>query len=158
MKNPMLSLLATFCFLSGCTATARLYPVQGELSTHSPNIVYVAKFHDGLKSGDLLVQTNKGETYKGKWVLVRRPKKPSESVAAVPPDNLSKEWDTVYGPDFYVSHVLGSRLYGHAVLTGSGGATLKVEIYRSDNTEENIISAVKGVAKDDSENIFKVAF
>ena len=77
---------------------------------------------------------------------------------AASPDNLSAEWDTVYGTGFYVANVLGTRLYARAVLTGNRGTTLNVELYKPDKVENTTIGAIKGVAKDDKGNIYKVAF
>jgi hypothetical protein len=70
---------------------------------------------------------------------------------------MSSEWDTVYGLGFYVSHVLGSKLYVQAALSGNKGTVLNVEMYRPEVVEgRNIASSVKGVAKDNRGNIYKL--
>ncbi len=71
---------------------------------------------------------------------------------------MSSVWDTVYGSGFYVSHVLGTRLYVQAVIPGNRGTVLNLEMYRSDEKEPNSVSAIKGVAKDNKDNIYKLVF
>lgn len=160
MKSLSVLLLLCVSALSGC-ATARLYPVQGPLSLQTPVPVYVAKFTGAFNSGNLSVVLADGEVCKGRWATVPRPNTPSDATAAsaVSANNLSAEWDTVYGTGFYVAHVLGARLYARAALTGTRGTTLNVEMYKPDNMVENTsVGAIKGVAKDDKGNIYKVAF
>jgi len=159
MKSFLVSLLLCVSTLSGC-ATARFYPVQGPLSTQTPVPVYVAKFSGAFNSGNLSVVLANGEVCKGRWATVPRPNASSDAAAAsaVPANNLSAEWDTVYGTGFYVAHVLGARLYARAALTGNRGTTLNVELYKPDQVENATVSAIKGVAKDDKSNIYKVAF
>ena len=57
-----------------------------------------------------------------------------------------------------MSHVLGTRLYVRYALTGDRGTVLNVEMYRPDNNESNILGAIKGVAKDNKDNLYKLAF
>jgi len=71
---------------------------------------------------------------------------------------MSSIWDTVYGSGFYVSHVLGTRLYVQAVIPGNRGTVLNLEMYRPEERESNIIGAIKGVAKDNKNNIYKLVF
>jgi hypothetical protein len=71
---------------------------------------------------------------------------------------MSSVWDTVYGSGFYVSHILGTRLYVQAVIPGNRGTILDVEMYRSEEKEPNSVSAIKGVAKDNKDNIYKLVF
>ena len=159
MKSRLVLWLLCVPMLSGC-ATARLYPVQGPLSTQTPVPVYVAKFTGAFNSGNFSVVLADGEVCKGRWATVPRPNNASEATAAsaAPANNLSAEWDTVYGTGFYVAHVLGARLYARADLTGSRGTILNVELYKSDKVENATVGAIKGVAKDDKGNIYKVAF
>lgn len=156
------TIFALLCvsILSGCTATARLYPVQGPLSTQTPPPVYVGKMTDGLHSGAFSAVLNDGEVFKGRWELVRRPNNAKDAAATGAPSagSMSAEWDLVFGQGFYVAHVLGARLYGRAELTGSRGTILNVELYKSDNAKEDAPGSVKGVAKDNKNNIYKVAF
>lgn len=159
MKSFFVPLLLCASTLSGC-ATARLYPVQGPLSLQTPVPIYVAKFSGAFDSGNLSVVLAEGEVCKGRWATVPRPTTSTDAAAAtaVPANNLSAEWDTVYGTGFYVAHVLGTRLYARAVLTGNRGTILNVELHKPDIVENTPVGAIKGVAKDDKGNIYKVAF
>jgi lysozyme family protein len=159
MKSRLVLLLMCVSTLSGC-ATARFYPVQGPLSTQTPVPVYVAKLSGAFNSGNFSVVLGDGEVCKGRWAKVPRPKTSNDvtTTTAVPANNLSAEWDTVYGTGFYLAHVLGARLYARAVLTGNRGTVLNVELYKPDKVENTTVAAIKGVAKDNKGNIYKVAF
>jgi hypothetical protein len=159
MKSRLVLLLLGVFTLSGC-ATARLYPVQGPLATQTPSPVYVAKFTGAFTSGNFSVVLGDGEVCKGRWAQVPRPKTSDAATPATagPANNLSAEWDTVYGTGFYVAHVLGARLYARSVVTGNRGTVLNVELYKPDKVENTTAAAIKGVAKDDKGNIYKVAF
>ncbi|MFI5098652.1 MAG: hypothetical protein ACHQT6_11830 [Candidatus Acidiferrales bacterium] len=160
MKSFLVPLLLCVSTLPGCGATARLYPVQGPLSLQTPVPIYVAKFTGAFYSGNLSVVLADGEVCKGRWATLPRPNTSSDATAAsaASANNLAAEWDTVYGTGFYVAHVLGARLYARAMLTGSRGTLLNVEMYKSNNVENTTVDAIKGVAKDDKGNIYKVAF
>jgi hypothetical protein len=58
--------------------------------------------------------------------------------------------------------VLGTRLYARASLAGKAGDSLKVEFYRpEDHGNSDAVStrgSVRGVAKDDKGNVYKVTF
>jgi hypothetical protein len=72
-------------------------------------------------------------------------------------NDVASIWDTIYGPGFYVSHVLGATLYARVVATGNRGTVLNVEMYEPyfepAGRPEN---AIKGVAKDNKDNIYKL--
>jgi len=166
MKGRLILVLVCMSMLSGCAATVRLYPVQGPLSTQTPLPVYVAKLTHGLKSGNLSVILNNGEVCNGRWELVPPP---TSSKAATPPDvpsanNLSAEWDAIYGPGFYSKEVLGADFYMRAVLTGNRGTVLNVEMYANQSPEPSarhdnpITRIMKGVAKDNKGNIYNMVF
>ncbi len=159
MKGRLVLLLLCVSTLSGC-ATARLYPVQGPLATQTPSPVYVAKFTGAFNSGNFSVVLGDGEVCKGRWAQVPRPKTSDATTpaTAVPANNLAAEWDTVYGTGFYVAHVLGARLYARSVVTGNRGTVLNVELYKPNSVENTTTAAIKGVAKDNKDNIYKVAF
>ena len=166
MKSRLVLFLSAMFMLSGCTTTARIYPVHGPLSTQTPLPVYVAKLTHGLKSGDLSAILNNGEVCKGRWELVPPP---TSSKAATPPvlpsaNNLSAEWDAIYGPGFYSKEVLGADFYMRAVLTGNRGTVLDVEMYANQSPEPSarhdnpITRIMKGVAKDNKGNIYNMVF
>ena len=68
-------------------------------------------------------------------------------------------WDTVYGSGFYVSHVLGTILYAQAVASGDRGTVLNVEMYKpGDEREGRRDREAKGIAKDNKDNVYKLAW
>jgi hypothetical protein len=160
MRSRLIPVLWATLVLAGCSATAHLYPIEGPLSTQTPVPVYVGKMTAALKSGEFSFTLSDGEICKGRWQLVPRPNSPKAASAAnsAPVESMSREWDAVYGTGFYVSHVLGSRLYGRGVLAGNRGTDLNVEVFKPDKPEDNALSNIKGVAKDTKGNIFKLTF
>jgi len=148
--------------LSGCTASGHLYPVRGPLSTETPTPVYKLKIKDALKSGDISVALDNGETGKSRWKLVPQDKSPNPAPSTnseATPAALSQVWDTIYGPGFYVAKVLGNRLYAQSTITTNRGTILNVEFYEPDahaNSPE--VGAIKGVAKDNKDNLYKLTF
>jgi hypothetical protein len=157
MKTRLLLLFSCTLFLSGCFETARLYPIQGPLSVQTPTPVYLAKLSGGLKSGNFTAILAAGEACKGRWQTVPRPKPEKGATSATDPaaGNMTAEWDLVYGSGFYVAHVLGQRLYIRSTLTGNRGTILTTEMYRPDTSEGG---SIRGVAKDNKNNIYKIAF
>jgi hypothetical protein len=160
MKNKLFFVLLGVSVLSGCRATGRLYPVQGPLSAQTPMPVLLAKLTGTFNSGSLSVVLADGEVCKGPWATVPRAQvaKSASTPNVAPPNSMSSVWDTVYGSGFYVSHILGTRLYVQAVIPGNRGTILDVEMYRSEEKEPNSVSAIKGVAKDNKDNIYKLVF
>jgi lysozyme family protein len=155
-----MSVLLCASLLAGCAATARLYPVQGPLSEQNPAPVFVARMSDGFHSGNFNVVLDNGEACKGRWVQVPRSSGPASAVSSAShsSESMASEWDLVYGQGFYVAHVLGARLYARAEITGNRGTVLHAELYKPDKIEQQDIASVKGVAKDDKGNIYKIAF
>jgi hypothetical protein len=158
-------MLATFMLL-GCNATGRMYPVQGPLSKQTPLPVFIVKlpapaFSIGSSnSGNISTVLNDGEICTGRWEIVRPVSPPKGAAVATDPtaNNMSAEWDAVYGPGFYVAHVLGARLHIQAVVTGNRDTVLNVEMYRSDSGENNARNSIKGVAEDNKGNVYKLTF
>jgi hypothetical protein len=113
------------------------------------------------KSGDVTLTLLDGETAKGHWsqvVPVRSPSGTATSSTSAT-SNMASIWDTIYGQGFYLSHVLGTRLYAEALVTGDRGTVLNVEFYRDEREHHDAGShAVRGVAKDNKDNIYKVVF
>ena len=160
MKLKLCVLLLGVSLMVGCSATARFYPVQGPLSSQTPLPVPVAKVTFGVNPGNISVVLGDGEVCKGRWAVVPRGQVPKGAAEANAPTTMGmrSEWDTVYGPGFYVAHVLGAKYYAQVMATGDRGTILNVEMYRPENVEEhgNLIAAVKGVAKDNKDNIYKL--
>jgi hypothetical protein len=148
MKQLVLSVfIATM--LGGCVVMVpgHLYPVQGSLAAQSPVPIYKVTLSGILESGTMAATLNDGEVCKGSWAAVRQDD-PSASSMAV-------EWDSVYGGGFFVANVLGNRVFARAVLTGTKGTTLNVEFY---DPTPGQVTDVKGIAKDNAGNIFKLTF
>ncbi|MDR3772642.1 MAG: hypothetical protein P4L26_04790 [Terracidiphilus sp.] len=143
------------CLIAGCsyssTSGGQLYPVQGPLAALAPAPVYDATITVSSKSGTSisLVLAN-GETFGGAWGGIVESsvnaKTPGAPAAYPPQPNLSFAWDAIYGQGDFVAHILG-RAVGHAVLTGSQGTALQVEI-----------QGHRGVAVDNRGNLYKVVW
>jgi hypothetical protein len=150
MNLKVIFLLSALCLMTGCSATFRLYPIQGPLSTQTPLPVFPGKVTGVLNSGNVSFTLGGGEVCKGIWTRV--------VAASVTPSSgdMSSVWDDVYGSGYYVSHVLGAKLYARAGITGSLGTALTVEFYRPNPGSEQI--RVFGVARDSKGNIYKLVF
>lgn len=149
MTRKLFLLLFTASLMSGCyvRSTARFYPVQGPLSAQTPVPVATAHFTGAFRSGDMSLSLNDGESFKGKW----------RQTSTTPGDPMASAWDAVYGQGFFVSHVLGASIYAQAVLTGNRGTKLSVEMYRTQADDPGRLGVLRGVAKDDKGNIYKIA-
>ena len=161
MKNKLCLVLLEISTMLGCSRTARLYPVQGPLSTQTPLPVLVAKVTGAFSPGSISVVLSDGEICKGRWTRVPPVQVPKGANTANAPvtNGMSSVWDTVYGSGFYVSHVLGARFYAQAVASGNQGTVLNAEMYRPvGEHENNPVSAIKGVARDNKDNIYKLVF
>ena len=147
-KSSFFGLLAPLILLR-CATTGRFYPVQGPLSTQTPTPVLIAKVTGVLSSGTFSVTFRDGEQCTGHWSLVPR------SNASAQTSEMSSVWDTVYGSGFYLSNVLGSKNYASAILTGARGTVINLEMYKPDRQERKNVP-IRGVAKDNKGNIFKL--
>ena len=148
--------------LAACTgrATTRFYPVQGPIAAQTPAAVYVGTIAGGM-AGTITLTGYQGEVYKGRWATIEQPKQSTDSPSGAPGDReMVSLWDSIYGNGFYVAHVLGSKWYAKAVMTGSSGNSLKAEFYREarDNHGDGnaLLASIKGVAMDDKGNVYKV--
>jgi len=141
----------------GCAAhTARLYPVQGPLSAQTPAPVLIAKISGTFTPGDIFVTMPDGEICKGRWTIVKPAQVPKGAATASAPTNaMQPVWDSIYGPGYYVSHVLGTHYYAQTVVTGNRGTTMNVEMF-SQPGEKDGSPRIKGVAKDSRDNIYKL--
>ncbi|HWZ99816.1 MAG TPA: hypothetical protein VN025_18810 [Candidatus Dormibacteraeota bacterium] len=163
VKGFLPTVLLSF-FLIGCIghATARFYPVQGPLVSQTPSAVYVGKVSGGVNSGQIALTANQGEMFQGRWETIQLPKKSTDAPVMAPTDNeMVPLWDSIYGNGFYVAHVLGSKFYARASLTGANGDSLKVEFYRPEEKDSQgnvnaLRASIKGVAKDDKGNVYKI--
>jgi hypothetical protein len=155
--RPALALLG-FVLISGCQS-GRLYPIQGHLVSNTPVPVFAAKVAGGIGSATISFVLSDGEKCKGPLKVAQTPPIASGAAATQDPktNGLATEWDAIYGQGYYVSHVLGSKAFARAEASGNRGTILDVEMYQSEGAlfsgmKEN----VKGVAKDNKGNIYKL--
>ncbi|HKV42541.1 MAG TPA: hypothetical protein VJX67_25290 [Blastocatellia bacterium] len=161
MKKRLCVIVLSVLTMAGCTFTGELYPVQGPLSTQPQSPVLLAKIRarslNGFTPTDISVVLTDGEVCKGRWTEV--PKGATTADISLPGGSMSSAWDAVYGSGFYVAHVLGATLYFRAVAIGSRGTLLEVEVFRPLDTDyASNWGHVKGVARDNKGNIYKLAF
>ena len=158
MKARFAPALVCVSVLSGCYLNGRLYPVQGPASAQTPPPIYKARISGGLRSGSFTATLQNGERCTGSWSQVSN--KPTSKPAAQAPssqEEISKAWDTVYGPGFFTAHVLGAHIHLHGALNCDKSTLLQVEAYRNTGANETIDSR-KGVAFDSNGNIYKLVF
>jgi hypothetical protein len=138
--------LLTVTVLFGC-ATAHLYPIQGPLASQTPPPIIKVSVNGALNSGTVSTTLPNGETCQGAWGLLRQDDPTSNKMAA--------QWDLVYGPGFFVGHVLGSSQFARATLTGNQGTTLDLEFYKPG---QGNATSIRGIAQDNKGNLFKLTF
>ena len=157
MKVKLCFLLLGISMMLGCSHKYQFYPVQGPLSAQTPLPVLVAKLTGRINAGSISVVLSDGEVCKGHWAEVPRVKVPKgANTASAPEANaMSSVWDSVYGPGFFVSHVLGST-NAKGVATGDRGTILNFELYAMAEGEKNLV--IKGIGKDTKGNIYKVVY
>jgi hypothetical protein len=154
MNLKVFFVLLALSLMAGCSATFRLYPVQGPLSAQTPLPVFSGKVTGVLNSGNVSFALRNGEVCKGLWTRVVPVKAVNGTIANPPSSGMSSVWDTVYGSGYYVSHVLGAKLYAQAAITGSRGTVLSVEFYRPNPGSEQV--HLFGVARDSKDNIYNI--
>ena len=157
MKMKLVFAVMMVVAMSACQPTVgKLYPVKGPLAAQTPMPVYIVKVTGG-RSGTYTITVSGGEVCKGTWTRV-------PSITGAPAggdstnDSTASIWDMVYGPGYYVAHVLGSKIYDRGVAAGSRGTVLDVEMFVAEAGGEHTPSVMKGVAKDNQGNIYKLAF
>ena len=147
MKSKLCLLLLAMSTMLGCSMKTRLYPVQGPLSAQTPVPVLMGKITGKIRAETISVVLNDGEVCKGHWIFVNDVQAPKGSnLVTAPTTDLSGAWDSIYGPNYYTSHIVGAKYYAQAVAPGNRGSILNVELNGFD----------KGVAKDNKGNIYKL--
>lgn len=158
MRYRIFALLSLVAALTGCvslSAPGAFSPVKGPLSEQSPTPpTYVAKF-SGVLSGTISAVLANGEVCTGPWSLLSKtaPASTTASAGDVAPTDTAADWDFVYGPGFYVAHVVGNKLSIRSTLIGNLGTTMYVEATNENNTRGN----TKGIALDNKGNLYKVS-
>jgi len=151
MKYSIALLLALCALLGGCiglSVKGGFSPVRGPLAGQSPIPTYEATM-SGILSGTISVVLGTGEVCKGPWTFVSQ----APAASSTPPVDLAADWDIVYGPGYYVAHVVGNKLYARATLIGNQGTTIYTELSNENNKPGN----TRGVAQDSRGNLFKVS-
>ena len=150
-------------FLSGGSAAAHFYPVQGPLASQTAPPVFGGRLtaHADMRSGTFSAALGEGETFKGTLVLVGSGPKRRMGQSETPQpdlDGMDKVWDLVFGSGYYQAHVLGDGQYGRAAITGSKGTLLQIEIHSSVSRTSGgtQVSQPHGVARDSRGNVYKV--
>jgi hypothetical protein len=161
--RPTVVILLSACFLSGCVQVAHLYPVQGPLAAQTPPPIYTGRITGVINSGSISAKLANGEDFSGHWQAQSVGALAKDSRAGVvPPFNLSAEWDAVYGPGFYTARVLGAHLFARTTLTGKQGGALQLEMISQpvETADVKDVAApnIRGVARDEKGNVYKVAF
>jgi hypothetical protein len=144
---PLAAVLAT---LGGCAmmVPGHLYAVQGPLAKESSPPIYSVSLNGGISpSGSLSVHMAQGITCSGAWNAVSQ-QDPSAQ-------QMSAEWDEVYGSGYFVANVLGKRTFARSALTCTDSKNLSLEflVVHPGNPSSTI-----GVAKDGAGNVFKLTF
>jgi hypothetical protein len=159
----VLAALLCASFLSGCMRVAHLYPIQGPLAAQTPPPIYTGRITGVINSGSISAKLANGQQFSGKWRAKSAGALAKESSAGiVPPFNLFAEWDAVYGPGFYTAHVLGAHLFARTTLAGKQGGTLQLEMIsqpvQTGDPTNPVPPEIRGVARDQTGNVYKVAF
>jgi hypothetical protein len=151
LKKRLGLILLLISIMLGCSHTYRLYPVQGPISQQTPSLVLFAKV-TGQKSGSISVVLGDGEVCNGNWALMPAVQVPKDAIAtnAPPTNSMAAEWDAVYGPGFYLSHIVGAKYYSQAVVSGNRGTVLNFEMLG--------MGVDKGIAKDNKGNVYKMVW
>lgn len=163
MKARFAVALVGALFLSGCLRVAHFYPVQGPLAAQTPLPIYSGRITGVINSGSISATLANGQQFTGKWKAQSAGALAKESRAGVvPPFNLSAEWDAVYGSGFYTARVLGAHLFARTTLTGRQGGALQLEMIsepvENGNPKYPAAPEVRGVARDQQGNVYKVTF
>jgi hypothetical protein len=158
-RYPLGLLLLGICLTVGC-AEGHLYPIQGPFYSQSPPPVFTAKMNGAFRSGNISVVLASGEKATGRWESTQTESPAAENSPAkgAEAESLASVWDTVYGQGFYVSRVLGTKPFARAVVTGDHGTILHMEMYRPVGEGGEVPVNIRGVARDNKNNIYKVVF
>ena len=163
MNTRLVIIVVAASMLAGCRAGMRLYPVKGPLAEQTPMPVFTGKITQTRpSSGKISLYLAGGELFTGNWKQVNPAPGASgqRTTDALAADGMSSVWDAIYGPGFYVAHVLGAREHGASHMTGNRHTMLDVEFISREREHGISIEkdTVKGVARDSKGNVYKVVF
>jgi hypothetical protein len=140
--------LSLILVLAGCgfaipfRSPVNLYPLQGPIADKKAVHVISGSEMATVFYDDYEFTFPDGETFSGPDSKIPARESGAKELASI--------WDSIYGPGFFVAHVLGAGYHGKAMLTGSKGTTLQVE------TIAEIDGPLQGIAKDSHGNVYKV--
>ena len=147
--------------LCACTASVTLYPVSGPYSQASPVPTFQGKISGTNKSGTFRLTMAGDEVVTGPYATIDTPPAPSDTSSGNPAAAMPNAWNVVYGAGYYNAHVVGSRLFVDANLTGTNGTTMHLQFYVPQYTVPtngvNARVSDPGVAVDNHGNILKVS-
>ncbi len=150
-----LTIMLVAAVVSGCSATATLFPIQGPMSKLSPLPILKARA-DGItgNTGNISLTMPDGELCKGRWssIAPMAYRASTASAAVTTVGDMASVWSAVYGSGFSMANVPGVNR-GEAVLVGDRGTIIQVEFYTGSGTANGT-----GVAKDNKGNIYKMLF
>ena len=170
MKKKIALVLALFgsCLIAGCfPPNTRLYLVQGPLASQAHPPFFTGEAHwiffSGFyHSGHVTVALANGEVFQGPWKSLSAKSRAKSGSADTPIElNLSSAWDLAYGNGFYTANVQHSPDLSQSILNGDQGTVLETQIYQE---QEKYVDCryhqcpIRGVAKDDKGNIYKIVF
>jgi hypothetical protein len=103
---------------SGSAFAQRLYPVEGPIASQTPQPVFKGHISHPIFGVSPLFMLLRSWTVANGEVLQGKPKKvkassvnnPVPSASAPPQPNLAFAWDAVYGPGYFVGHILGKDM------------------------------------------------
>jgi hypothetical protein len=151
MRHTLSILSVVFClFFSGCYQPVRLYPVTPPAPGQTAGAALDGKVTGLFNSGNMTVKLPSGEVCSGHWAV---------TAPAGPTSDLAGVWDAIYGPGFYVAHVIGERLFTRAVLTGDKGTAITAEMYKPEHAGPDnviVVGQIRGVAQDNKGTIYKL--
>lgn len=132
-------------FITGCSTTATLFPIEGPLSKTVP-VKYITAHVGSVQrhSGDISLVMADGDTCQGKWSAAAGARTVSAS------GSLIKTYNSIYGSASGITSGTGKP--GTAFLVCSSGRTIDMEFIIGRG------SSGFGFAKDNKDNVFKVLF
>lgn len=135
------------CGLIGNFQNIYFYPMKTSSQTHSfKGTIYNV-------SGKIKLTSSSGDQYEGTLFSISRPEDSSDPLYLTEL-GFPKNWNMVYGDNFYSKNVLGSNRYFRSKLVSSSGAYVYVEIVRPNPKSDERI----GVAIDSNRDVYKITF
>ena len=135
------------CGLIGNYQSIYFYP----MNTTNPSQSFKGTIYN--LRGRIKLTSSVGEEFNGELFSINRPEDPSDTLYS---NELGfpKNWNTVYGDNYYSKNILGSKRYSRGKLVGTSGGIVYVEIIRPNpNSNERL-----GVAIDSNRQVYKITF